>query len=93
MGFAAAEAGVLVCDMLRGRRALVGGDESGDVGLFHAGRPAMVDFDPCPSSDCCGRREVGVAAVLRLPGRRGCWVLSPDTSRVPNLAFAEDSRP
>lgn len=64
----------------------------GERGLeSHAGL-VTVAFADCPSSDIGGLRDVGVPWVLRLAGR---WELgdSPETRRVPNLAFAEDSLP
>lgn len=57
--------------------------------VFH---PGLVTVALWLSSDAAGRREVGLVTVRRLAGR-GLVDDSPaDTSLVPNLALAEDSR-
>ena len=55
----------------------------------HAGL-VTVAFADWLSSDGCGRRGAGVPCVLRLAGRFG-FGDSPETRRVPNFAFADDS--
>ncbi len=58
-----------------------------------AGR-VTVTLTECPSSDVAvatGRR-LGVVAFRRLAGRAAANVESAETRRLPNLAFAEDSR-
>lgn len=54
-----------------------------------------VAFIECVSSDNGPRRVTGVATVLRLAGRAAPLGIefSPDMSREPNLALADDSRP
>jgi hypothetical protein len=56
-----------------------------------AGR-VTVTLTECPSSDVGGRR-LGVLTVRRLAGRAAAAnEESAETRRLPNLAFAEDSR-
>ena len=67
-----------------------------DVALVlpsHAGLSLVtVTFTEWLSSDAVGFREVGVAWFRRLAGRLFAGESAP-IIRVPNLAFAEDSRP
>ena len=87
-GVVVTRAAALVCETLRER--LGTGVEAARVLLSHVGRSrVMVTLTEWLSSDTL--RLVGVAAVLRLAGRGTCKG-SFITSRVPNLALAEDSR-
>lgn len=83
----------LVCETLRVR--FPAAPSGGRVLVFHSGLWLVtVDLAALwPSSDCCARRGAGVPAWVRRLAGRGAEELSPETSRVPNLAFADDSRP
>lgn len=94
--FVGVRVAVLVCDVFRTRSRFGIGVAVARVLAFHSGRSdlVIVAFTECPSSDWAVRRPAGVACVRRLAGRAPPWGLSPtDISRVPNLAFAELSRP
>lgn len=84
---------VLVWEVFLARAGFLGtGVAVARVLLPHAGRSRVtVAFTEWPSSDSAGRRAVGVATVRRLAGRGACGVSA--TSRVPNFALADDSRP
>ena len=70
----------------------VAGAAGGDRGLeSHAGL-VTVAFADWLSSCGGGRRDAGVPWVLRLAGRFE-FGDSPETRRVPNFAFADDSLP
>lgn len=87
---------VLVWDILRVRCIFGTGVVVTRVLVFHSGLSDLVTvaLTEWPSSDAAARRPVGVAWVRRLAGRAPPIGLSGDvTNRVPNLAFAEDSRP
>ena len=92
LGVVVTRVAALVWEMFRGRFG-TGVVAVARVLLSHVGRSrVIVTLTECPSSECgVTFRFVGVAAVLRLDGRGGCGT-SVETSRVPNLAFADDSR-
>ena len=91
LGVVVTRAAALVWETFRER--LGTGVEVARVLLSHVGRSrVMVTFMECPSSEWgVTLRFVGVATVRRLAGRGGCKE-SLTTSRVPNLALADDSR-
>ena len=80
----------LACEVLRDR--LVGG-KGVRVLVSHAGRVTVDLTELIPSSKGGWRRDTGVVTCRRLDDR-GWWCNEPsETSREPNLAFADDSRP
>ena len=93
LGVVVTRVAALVWEMLRARLGTGVAAAVARVLLSHVGRSrVIVTFTEWPSSECgVTFRFVGVAAVLRLAGRGGCGT-SVETSRVPNLAFADDSR-
>lgn len=85
---------VLLVDVLRVRSFLGIGVAVERVLATQAGRSLRVTvaLTTWLSSDTAARRGGTVGVVVRrLAGRTGCGC-SPETSRVPNLAFADDSR-
>lgn len=83
---------VLVWDVFRTRAFFGPGVVVARVLVFHSGLSLVtVAFTAWPSSDGAGRLAVGVVCVRRLAGRAACGVSA--MSRVPNLAFADDSLP
>ena len=92
-GVVVTRAAALVCETLRARLG-TGVADVARVLLSHVGLSrVIVTLTECPSSECgVTFLFTGVVAVLRLAGRGTLCGTSGDMRRVPNFAFADDSR-